>query len=398
MIRYLLRDEHFGGTLFDRKRLNHTFVSEEDIISQRLTINDEKVEQFKHISVSLKETSTHLLYAPIRLYFELTRACNLRCKTCFNSSAKPLSDEMSTADVMRTIEGIASDSVLDIRFSGGELTQRVDWTSILARSLELGLGTSVNTSGVYESQKTIYDLTSLGLDQVTISIDGSREFHDYIRGKGTFNRALDTLAQLHSANVPLRVDTVLTKGSATDMPKILDAVAPFIEEINFFYMRFSGRALGIKSQAMSYEELHLFDQTLERYKTQYPAVRILHGSRVMLDNSIAPEISTKRKLRMGGPDGFTRLNLLPNGDVWPGGYAPHIAPEFFLGNIKKENYTILPLWRDNPQLEQFRKYSLIIQEKCSSCPEKSIRCPGASVEMELYRDHSEDKHNPYCIY
>lgn len=397
-MRYMLRDEHFGGTLFDRKRLNHTFVSKEDIIAERFTINGEYVDKFKHIAVSLENSPPHLLCAPIRLYFELTRACNLRCKTCFNSSARPLDDEMSTADIMKTLEGISHEGVLEIRFSGGELTQRVDWARILMRSIELGLATSVNTSGVYKDRSTIDILASLGLDQVTISIDGSKEFHDYIRGKGTFDRALDTLAQLHAAKVPLRVNTVLTKGSAAEMPKILESVAPFIEEINFFYMRWSGRALGIKNQAMSYEELHQFDQTIERYKAQYPTVRILHGSRVMLDNSIAPEVSLKRKLRMGGPDGFTRLNLLPNGDVWPGGYTPYIAPNFLLGNIIKENYTLLRLWRESPQLQQFRAYSLLIQEKCRSCPEKTVRCPGASVEMELYRERSEDKHNPYCIY
>jgi len=37
--------------------------------------------------------------APARVYFELTRRCNLVCRSCFNNSQHPLANELSTQEI-----------------------------------------------------------------------------------------------------------------------------------------------------------------------------------------------------------------------------------------------------------------------------------------------------------
>ena len=87
MERYVLRDETFGGTLYDRQLLRHRFVSHNEINSG-IGNNGAEIESSEKWKGDVGNAPEGLLYAPTRIYFELTRECNLRCVHCFNSSAK----------------------------------------------------------------------------------------------------------------------------------------------------------------------------------------------------------------------------------------------------------------------------------------------------------------------
>jgi MoaA/NifB/PqqE/SkfB family radical SAM enzyme len=396
--RYIFRNEHFGGSLLDRMRLTHRFLTHDEtpVILKDIEDSGEAVDIWK---ADLSDAPKGMIYSPVRIYFELTRKCNLRCKDCFNQSGEPLSDELTTEEIVKTLEGLRKDQIMDVRFSGGELTTRADWKEVLAAARNLGFVTSVNTNGVYQNPQTAIDLVELDLDQITISVDGGRAFHNRIRGKGTFKKTLDSLKTMYEHGANLRVNVVLNRESAKDMPEILEAVTPYIDEINFFYMRVVGRAeQNLLDLVMTMEELHQFNLDIEPYKALYPEVNILHGAQVMQNNSISDNKYAKYGLRIGGPDGFTRFNILPDGGVWPGGYTPHIAPRFLLGNVRDYDYRVIDIWRESPVLEAFRALSFKVQDKCKACDEKNVKCPGASVEMELYRENNLEDMNPYCIH
>jgi len=396
--RFILRDESFGYTLFDKARLRYKFLAKTDSKTE-FRFPDITAEDFEKWSLDLSAAPKEIIYSPIRVYFELTSSCPLQCRVCFNSSGKTKSDEMSTEEVRKTLNGLRKDGVLDVRFSGGEPTTKPDWFELLKYSKDLGFAVSLNTNGVYANpEETINKLINLDLEQITLSIDGGRDFHNYIRGDGNYEKTAETLEKLSEGRANLRINTVLTKGSAKDLEKVLDLAGKFVSEINFFYMRLTGRALGILDQVMSYEELHQFDEKIEALKPNYPHLRILHGSKVMVANSISPDIKNNVGLKMGGPDGFTRFNLLPDGSIWPGGYTPYLRPDFKLGYIQNESYSLLDIWRNSPKLNEFREISLRLQKDCLACPEKNIKCPGASMEMEFYRKNSKDKKNPCCAY
>ncbi|RLJ00647.1 MAG: hypothetical protein DRP06_01510 [Candidatus Aenigmatarchaeota archaeon] len=395
--RFVLRDEPFGYTLFDRVKMKHKFLAEADL-DKELYFSDVIVKDFEKWSAELSDAPNEIIYSPIRIYFELTSGCNLRCKTCFNQSGKIKPNELDTEEVKNVLEGMRNDNILDMRFSGGEVTTRDDWFELLKYAKDLGFAVSLNTNGVYSDPETTIDkLASLDLEQITLSIDGNKEFHDYLRGNGNYDKTIKSLEQLYEKDAHLRINTILTKGSDASLEDILSLAGKFVEEINFFYMRPTGRALEVLDQASSYEELYAFDKRIEGFKPNYPQVNILHGSKVMQNNSVDSTLSSNVNLQMGGPDGFTRFNLLSDGAIWPGGYTPYLRPDFYLGNIKEENYTVLDVWRNSPELRKFRKISSELQKKCLNCSEKNVRCPGASMEMEFYREKTLNNKNPYCI-
>lgn len=396
--RFILRDEVFGATLFDKKTFRYKYIRKSDL-DRLLSINGVRVKHFSRWKADTKGLPQNLLYSPIRVYFETTRACNLSCKHCFNVSGKPDSDEMSTSEIFKALEGMRKDNIFDIRFTGGEFTIKRDWYEILKKAKALDFAISLNTNGVYANPSIIDRLASLNLEQITISIDGLKEKHDYIRGKGNFDKAIKTLKLLHKKGLILRTNTVLTKNSASDMEEIIQAVAPYVQEMNFFHMRLTGRAQKILDKTLSYRELYDFNKKAVDIVKKYRHINIMFDSQVMKENSIR---MNEFGLKMGGPDGFTRFNLLANGSLWAGGYAPYIDRNLKLGNIKKEGYTILRVWRSssklNKFLNKFRDFSEKLLKKCLRCPELDVRCPGIKAEMELVKLKFPKIGNPYCIY
>lgn len=395
MERYVLRDETFGGTLYDRQLLRHRFVSHNEINSG-IGNNGAEIESSEKWKGDVGNAPEGLLYAPTRIYFELTRECNLRCVHCFNSSAKPISGEMNTEEMMQCLEGLRKDNIFDLRFTGGELTVRTGWFDVLKSAKDLGFTVSVNTNGVYKNfDETINKLVSLDLDQITVSIDGNKEHHESIRGKNTFDKSMRTLQILKEAGAKLRTNTVITNLSLEDAEEIVSIVSPYVDEVAFFHMRMTGRAQGILEKAVTFEELHKFNMGMEIIKNRYPNTRMFFGELAMVVNST---INNKFGLKLGGPDGFTRFNLLADGSVWAGGYVPYIDPKLNLGNVKNENFSLLNIWRNSPILNYFREWSGSLVERCLTCVEFEKRCPGVNVEMELIRKNSPQIGNPYCIY
>lgn len=393
---FIIREEPFGYTLFDRTTLSHRFLTKSDLSSE---IHSGLANACKTLVADLSNAPRDILFSPIRVYFELTSQCNLRCRTCFNESGMAKANELSRKDIECSLEGLCANNVIEVRFCGGEPTLRSEWYPIIQYAQDLGFSISINSNGVYNHpDSTIYKLASLDFDQITISIDGDKEYHDFLRGDGTFDKAIRTIKYLSAEGARVRVNTILTRGSLKDFTSILESVFEYIEEINFFYLRPVGRAIGILNEIVSYDELCAFNESISVQKTAYPNVRILHGCAAMTANSINQNVGEKFGLLFGGPDGFTRLNLLPDGAIWPGGYTPHITPQFYLGNIIEEHYSILDVWRHSPTLEEFRRMSGDLKSRCSVCPEKNVRCPGASIEMELYRQSTEGLTNPYCKY
>lgn len=386
--RFVLRDEVFGGTLFDRDQLRHRFI-------KSVSLQTELPETYEYWSLDTTVLPREIIYSPIRVYFEVTKACNLRCQHCFNSSGKIAGYEMSTEEMMTALDGMRGDAILDIRFTGGEPTSRPDWYLIFSKAKTLGFGVLVNTNGVYEDPAILEMLTSLDLEQVTISIDGTRKNHDSVRGLGSYDKAMENLKALAKMGARLRTNTVLTERSLQDMESTVQSVAPYVSEMNFFFMRPTGRARKFVDNSISFDELAEFNKQAEKIVKRYPDIHIMFGSQAMRASSIS---LNDLQLQIGGPDGFTRLNLSADGSIWPGGYSPYIDKSLILGNIKDEGFTTLKIWRNSEKLRKFRNLSQALVERCLSCVELDGRCRGINVEMELLKQRFPKLGNPYCVF
>lgn len=387
------RNETFGKTVFNPNNFTHFFMDEEEFAGFKA--NNEVIELDNVPTID----NEGILYSPIRVYFDLTLLCNLRCRTCLNNSGNPLNDELSLEQSIRVVERLASDSVFDVRFSGGEPTLKEGWDIILKRAKELGLAISLNSNGLY-NQKTVDKLIEINPDEISISLDGFREGNDYLRGKGTFDRATESIKQLSYAGSRVTINTVVTSLiNEEDVRRLLDFAEEFCYDISFFHARPIGRASRIKDKLLSYDELSIFMTKVDKMKDEYPNLQVRTRSSSLRENSIASENTEQFGLMQGGSDGFTRFNIMSNGDLYAGGCVLYVNPklrdELVLGNIVSEGYSLLNVWMNSKKLQKIRQNSKQFKEKCNQCTDYKTKCSGFTLEMELYGQLNPEG-NMYC--
>ena len=128
---------------------------------------------------------------------EITNRCNLHCQHCFNCSGEGSVQELSLADLLNLFDQVQEMGLTSIRLSGGEPTLHPDFSAIVAQANRRGLRVSINTHGVYPEglRRQIADLV---IDLFIVSLDGLQTVNDFIRGKGVFDRAVDTASWLQS--------------------------------------------------------------------------------------------------------------------------------------------------------------------------------------------------------
>jgi radical SAM protein with 4Fe4S-binding SPASM domain len=145
---------------------------------------------------------------PFNVQFELTKECPLKCSHCFNSSGEKRSDELTTKEVKAVFDKLEAMGVKKIMLTGGEPTVRNDFIEIVAYASTKFIGISVASNGYCITEKMAYELSKYKNVVVQISIDGTEDHHNIIRGmNNSFERATNAVKMLAANGVSVIVAT-----------------------------------------------------------------------------------------------------------------------------------------------------------------------------------------------
>jgi radical SAM protein with 4Fe4S-binding SPASM domain len=147
--------------------------------------------------------SNYLSGGPACVDIELTSRCNLRCPMCWLHGQAGVGDrygasEMTTSDVMRLIDQVKRHRPR-VYFGGAEPLVRPDFVALVRHARESDLPVAFTTNATLLGREMADDLVELGVDQINVSLDGSEEMHDEIRGRGNFQEATSNLRYLLQA-------------------------------------------------------------------------------------------------------------------------------------------------------------------------------------------------------
>ena len=160
-------------------------------------------------------------------------------------------EEMTTAEVLTLVDDVAAMGVKRITLTGGEAFLRTDIFEILARIKERGLRVCVNTNGWFLGKAQAKRIVEMGVDEMSISVDGPNETHDFIRRReGSFKHILDSLTNLQEAreelgreNPGVGITCTISALNQSNFSEVLDALKDYkvITSIEFEYMFFTER-------------------------------------------------------------------------------------------------------------------------------------------------------------
>lgn len=176
--------------------------------------------------------------SPYEVLITLTNRCNLECIMCsFSNHRMDIADELKTKDITTMIDQIVNLGVETVVFSGGEPFLRDDIFDIIHYASKKGIGNTVLlTNGTIINEETVNKIDSSRLKTICVSIDGLKRNHDYIRGRGSFKRAMNFIeaVQKRCPYVSLYITSVIMNCNLKGVPKLLQLCEEMkIKQISF---------------------------------------------------------------------------------------------------------------------------------------------------------------------
>ena len=69
----------------------------------------------------------------------------------------------------------------------------------------------ITSNGLLIDEENSFKLAAAGVDVVNVSIEGPRDVHDYLRGRGSFERAISACENLRRCNIETTLATMVSR-------------------------------------------------------------------------------------------------------------------------------------------------------------------------------------------
>ncbi len=281
-----------------------------------------------------------------------------------------------------------------VTFLGGEPFSRPDWTRLAREVRTQNMALEIITSGMNVSDRVVARLLELEVDSMTVSVDGTREAHDELRGvKGGFERALDAITRMDEAGLRVGVATQL---NALSLPS-LEALAPEIQRAG---------AMGWQLQlsmpsGLAGDALVLPPERMSEVFTIIRRLRTRAGLRPFLTNNLgymswddpilrsAPGVAPRCWL--GCFAGVRTVGVASDGSVRGCLALPYEMQE---GNVRSES--LKSIWLDPARFAYTRGFELTdLSGACAAC-EHGALCRGGCNALAM-RVHGKTGTCTHCM-
>ena len=121
-----------------------------------------------------------------------TFACDSPCVHCTSACKPPAKNEVNTHDAKKIVDQVSDFGATFFGITGGQPFLRKDLFEILDYATKKGLNTSIITDGRLINEETFNKIIK-NQTKISISIDGTEETNDAIRGKGAYKAAVSAI-------------------------------------------------------------------------------------------------------------------------------------------------------------------------------------------------------------
>jgi AdoMet-dependent heme synthase len=343
--------------------------------------------------------------APIMLYWEMTRACDLACRHC-RAEAMFFRDpaELSTEEGEQLLETLCGfgDTKPHLVFTGGDPLRRPDLSQLVAHAVHLGFVTSVTPSGTpLLTYEAIAHLKSSGVRSLAFSLDGSTaDGHDGIRGvPGTFQRTVNAVGWALEQDVPVQINTLVSAENAADLEAIYRLVCDLgVQRWALFFLICTGRGAVLR-EVSAEESERILAWVYECSKRSFPVIKTTEAHHV---RRVAAQVRLRERQQAGEGtmrtssiragwgvrDGAGIMFISHRGDVYPSGFLP-----IKVGNVRHDDP--VQLYREATLFRQLRNPEQL-KGKCGEC-EYRVICGGS--RSRAYASMGDPlESDPLCVY
>lgn len=341
------------------------------------------------VKKKVNDYESNRLSSPLRVFYDITYQCNLRCKHCFTESGNAELNELSKEEKLVLIEQLKELDVRRISIAGGEPFACEDFYSFIKNCRENEIEVSVSTNGTFFDEKTVKEINEYELKTITVSLDGAtEESNDFIRGKGTYKRiikGLNNLKKYYKYNYCIKM--TLMKTNIYDIESAIKlAIKTGCKSIKFNCVREDGRAHSNNEKIILNRKEYIYVlREIERLKTKYKKEIIIKAP---LNKYCDEEYYYISELGFGCFAGKESICIDALGNVRA---CSHFPDEFIAGNIREK--TLKKIWCESDILSKFR--SLEGNIFCTECIDYD-KCRGG-CRYRAYISGDINGIDPYCF-
>ena len=370
--KYIARKEHYGWLLFNP-------VTQ---LTQR--VNYDYIGRLKKQGVLIREVANPIvegaLTAPIKVFLDITNYCNLHCLHCLSDSKPQNKIFLPYEYIHALIEECHDSGVFIIKLGGGEPLLRDDIWKIVDLIWNKGMAISMSTNGTILNDEIIQKLKEYIID-ISVSIDGDENTHDYIRGKGAYKKAVNTLKRFKKAGIDPSIRfTLMTINFGT--------IKHVVKLSNNLGVRLKVRRA--KPQKRTIENNLIIKEVSKKY---FMILNILNACQnCEIEDIMNFSGSVRSPLLLSATDcaaGTRSIHINFNGNISP---CIFLGDAFVDGNIYSTS--IMSIWRNGMKTKIMR--NIVVNEECENCKRKMI-CHGECPAIRLYTTGSVNGLDPGCL-
>jgi mycofactocin radical SAM maturase len=329
-----------------------------------------------------------MLSAPHTVMWEVTYACNLRCIYCYSEAGPQSSYELTTKEGLDLIDQLSKAKVFMLSFGGGEPFIRKDFLDILQYACTRNIGTIISTNGSLIGDNIARLLQKCEVKTIQVSLDASSHcLNDKVRGRGTFDKAVNAIRLLRKRNLNVIISTVINRMNFSDLLNLCRLASKYgVKAVRLLRLIPMGRGKHsfLHLNKGQYIELVNLINTIESRTN----VKLLLGCSFSFLNPY-------RNLAITCPAGLFSCGISPEGYVIPCSlFSDRNTPcELECDNIRNDRF--ISIWKKSKVLNVLR--NLKLPKRCIQCSKAQV-CNGGCRAASYGYTGRLDSPDPECLY
>ena len=272
----------------------------------------------------------------------VTNDCNFRCVHCGFDSGRVKLGEMSLGFAKTVLIDFKKIGGLKVDFTGGEPLLNKDLINMVKFAASSGLQTKIVTNGSLCSKEKLEQLKAVGLNGISVSIDGS-DYFNFNKVRPTTETLYTKVVQCVKDSVQLglytKINTVVFKTNFDDLENIIrQAIVLGCGEIRFCFFAPLGRGSSEIELAADPEKWLAF--TKEKFEQYADKIKIMYALPVLNESCDYKTDCLVKRLNF--------LQIFPNGDAFP----CSIMASLYKPIINLNKCTLENFWLNKDRLAQ----------------------------------------------
>lgn len=384
-------EEYFGARIYDPQKKEELFLDKiqtekikncllkGESISCLQNIIKLKIADDFRVNVINNSQAEHLT-SPMKVSLNFTKECNLRCRHCLNSSEGMRDlDELVLSDYVSLFRQMKQAGSFFITFGGGEPLMRNDFFEVISCAMANDIAVSLVTNGLLVDDNKARMMKNLNLDTITVSIDGVRDNHEYIRGSDTYEKVINGIKILrkYCNNAKIAIRATINSRNINDYRELVRLAEGLdVDIIRFTPILFLGRAKDNMDLFIKQSDYLLFLEGIRNLKSK---VEI-----------IIPTIINDKKWFINADNfgchcGKEACWIDQCGNFYP---CIFFGDDYCAGNLKRDSF--IDLWYKSVNMVK-----LSGNEECKNCLMYK-QCRGGCRARALWHANDINAVDPLC--